>query len=296
MYTIKAAALRSGVGAPLIRAWERRYGVPKPTRTTSGYRLYDDATIELLRTMRALIESGWTASEAARAIGAGEIATVTGNASPEAPGEDRGNRSRMIERFVAAAESTSPADTEAVLDDIFGSGSFEAIVDDLLMPSAAAMGESWVAGRLSVGSEHAASAAIARRLSAVYQAAGVPARPSVAVGLPPGGRHELGALAFAAALRRRGIGVLYVGPDVTVEGWVDAVRRSRARAAVMGVVTPADRAAADAVIAALREAGVGLIALGGAAAGAPGANDMVILPPRVVDAAVVIAEALGRRR
>ena len=42
MYTIKEAAARSGVGAPLIRAWERRYGVVNPTRTRAGYRLYDD--------------------------------------------------------------------------------------------------------------------------------------------------------------------------------------------------------------------------------------------------------------
>ncbi|MBE3074340.1 MAG: MerR family DNA-binding transcriptional regulator, partial [Actinobacteria bacterium] len=41
MYTIKEASARSGVGAPLIRAWERRYGVVTPTRTASGYRLYD---------------------------------------------------------------------------------------------------------------------------------------------------------------------------------------------------------------------------------------------------------------
>ena len=31
MYTIKEASARSGVGAPLIRAWERRYGVVAPS-------------------------------------------------------------------------------------------------------------------------------------------------------------------------------------------------------------------------------------------------------------------------
>ncbi|MFH1475474.1 MAG: MerR family transcriptional regulator, partial [Chloroflexota bacterium] len=65
MYTIKEAAARSGVGAPLIRAWERRYGVVMPRRAPSGYRLYDAATINVLSTMRSLVDSGWTASEAA---------------------------------------------------------------------------------------------------------------------------------------------------------------------------------------------------------------------------------------
>ena len=234
MYTIKEASARTGVGAPLIRAWERRYGVVTPTRTASGYRLYDDATLGVLVTMRTLVESGWTASEAARAITAGEVTVTAEAVEPREPADASTNRARLIARFVAAAESTSPTETEAALDAMLIAGSFEAVVDDLLLPATAALGDAWMAGRLSVAAEHAASAAVARRLGAVYQAAGVPTRPSVVVGLPPGSRHELGAFAFAATLRRRGVGVLYVGADVTVEGWIDAVGRTHARAAVSG--------------------------------------------------------------
>jgi MerR family transcriptional regulator, light-induced transcriptional regulator len=303
MYTIKEAAARSGVGAPLIRAWERRYGVVAPARTPSGYRLYDAATINVLVTMRSLIESGWPASEAARAITAGEVdlrdesAEASGARAP-APSAGAANRANLIARFLAAAEATSPDETEATLDAIFATGSFEAVVDDLLMPAAAALGEAWATGRMSVAAEHAASAAIARRLAAGYQAAGVAARLSVVVGLPPGARHELGALAFAVALRRRGVGVLYVGADCSIEGWLDVVARTGPRAAVIGVVTPDDRAAATTLLEALRTAGVPLVAAGGAAATAelaPGSS-LVILPGRVVDAAGVVAEAVRRRR
>ena len=73
VYTIKEASSRSGVGAPRIRAWERRYGVIAPIRTPSGYRLYDEATVDVLVAMRGLVESGWAASEAARAIRSGEV-------------------------------------------------------------------------------------------------------------------------------------------------------------------------------------------------------------------------------
>ncbi len=307
MYTIKEASARSGVGAPLIRAWERRYGVVRPARTTSGYRLYDDATIGVLVTMRALIESGWTASQAARAISAGEVSVEAraaegrSRAAESLPEAARSaateHRARTIAKFVAAAQSTSPADTEAALDVIFAAGSFEAIVDDLLMPATAALGDAWAAGTLSVAAEHAASAAVGRRLAAVYQAAGVPARPTVLVGLPPGARHELGTLAFAAALRRRGIGVLYLGSDVTVEGWIDVAARTHARAAVVAVVVPADRDGAAAVIAALQALAVPIVAVGGAAAGpqlAP-TNGLLVLPGNVVEAAAIIARAVGPR-
>jgi DNA-binding transcriptional MerR regulator/methylmalonyl-CoA mutase cobalamin-binding subunit len=307
MYTIKEASARSGVGAPLIRAWERRYGVVRPARTTTGYRLYDDATINVLLTMRALTESGWTASEAARAISAGEVpveaasdedrsmaATIQREAAPSAAAE---HRSRIIARFVAAAQSASPAETEAALDAVFAAGSFEAIVDDLLLPAMAALGDAWAAGTLGVAAEHAASAAVGRRLAAVYQAAGVPARPSVLVGLPPGARHELGTLAFAAALRRRGVGVLYLGSDVTVEGWIDVAARTRARAAVVGVVVPSDREGAAAVIAALQAQAVPIVAVGGAAAGPEltPTNGLLVLAGNVVEAAATIARAVGQR-
>jgi DNA-binding transcriptional MerR regulator/methylmalonyl-CoA mutase cobalamin-binding subunit len=303
MYTIKEAAARSGVGAPLIRAWERRYGVVRPTRTDAGYRLYDDATIGVLVAMRSLTESGWTASEAARAIAAGEVdvAALATTGTAGAGGSDpigAAHRDRLIARFVTAAEANSAADTEATLDEILASGSFESVIDDVLLPAAAALGDAWAAGRLSVAGEHAASQAVERRLAAAFQAAGAPGRVSAVVGLPPGSHHELGALAFAAALRRRGVGVLYLGADVTVDGWVDALARTRARAAVIGVVTPDDRTSAALVVTALLARDVPLVAVGGAAASLPlgEAPGVVRVADRVVDAAATVTEAVGGRR
>jgi DNA-binding transcriptional MerR regulator/methylmalonyl-CoA mutase cobalamin-binding subunit len=303
MYTISQASARTGLGAPLIRAWERRYGVIAPVRTASGYRLYDEAAIRTLLAMRALVDSGWAPSEASRAIAAGEVAVdevASGPGSSAGPARSTAaaHRARLIDRFVAAAESASPVDTEAVLDEVLASGSFEAVVDDLLLPAAAALGESWAAGRLSVAGEHAASAAVARRLAAAFQAGAIAGRTAVVVGLPPGSRHELGALAFAVALRRRGVGVLYLGPDVPIDAWIDVVQRTRARAAVVGVVTESDRESAAGVIAALEAEGIQVVAIGGAAASldvAP-ANGVLVLPERVVDAAATVESAVGRRR
>ncbi|HEU0235236.1 MAG TPA: MerR family transcriptional regulator [Candidatus Limnocylindrales bacterium] len=301
MYTIKQASARTGLGAPLIRAWERRYGVIAPTRTASGYRLYDDAAIGTLRTMRSLVESGWSASEAARAIRAGEVRVTDVAVGGPPPGTGgpaavEPYRSRLVERFVAAAGSSSPADIEALLDEILASGSFEAIVDDVLLPASAALGGAWASGALSVAAEHAASAAVARRLAAAFQAAASPARSAVVVGLPPGSRHELGALAFSVALRRRGVGCLYLGADVPVEAWVEAVRRTKARAAVIGVVTDEDRVPTRAVVEALLPERVSVIALGGSAAADTATGDgVIVLPSRVVEAAGAVAGAVARR-
>ncbi|MEO8252593.1 MAG: B12-binding domain-containing protein, partial [Chloroflexota bacterium] len=187
-----------------------------------------------------------------------------------------------------------PAAVEGALDDLFGRGSFEAVIDDLVLPAAAMLGEAWADGQIDVAAEHLASSAISRRLSALFDQGGLPGSgPRVLVGLPPDSRHELGALAFAVALRRLGVDVLYLGADVPVKSWADAATESAAQAAVVAVVTARDVSPAEEVATELRAALPDLLlAFGGAAA--PSVSrplDRILLPARVVDA----AQSLHRR-
>ncbi len=182
--------------------------------------------------------------------------------------------------------------TGAVLDDVFAKGSFESIVDDLLMPALSSLGRAWSEGRLDVAAEHAASAAIHRRLSALYEAAAVMGDASVVVGLPPGSRHELGALAFAVAVRRLGVGVLYLGADVPVASWIHVMKQNRARVAVIAIVQESDQARALEVADGLRSSGISpILAVGGRSARFEGALEagIVVLPDRINEAAVITA-------
>ncbi|MBA2382499.1 MAG: MerR family transcriptional regulator [Chloroflexi bacterium] len=288
MYTIKEAAARSGVSVPVLRAWERRYGIVEPDRTAAGYRLYDDEALERIRTMRRLIDAGWMPSTAASAILVGDpLALATGRA-PVAPDVAFDNAARdadlnLIDAFVTAAIRLDAAGLEVVLDRMFGQGSFERVADRVLLPALSNVGEAWADGRLSVAGEHAASHAALRRLAAAYQAAGrqAPRDGAIMVGLPPTVRHELGALAFSTAARRARLPVLYLGPDLPVEDWVESARATLAQAAVIGVVTADDIRPAVEVAVALRATNPDLmIAFGGRSAGRTGEvfND----DPRIV--------------
>ena len=297
MYSIKQASIRSGVSVPLIRAWERRYGVVSPKRTPSGYRLYDDQAIATLVRVRELTESGWTASEASRAVLEGEVTVPAPRPQPVTTvitsEEGHAEAADLVNRFVEAAAAMDIAATGAALDEIFARGSYEAIVDDLLMPALVAMGQAWTEGRVDVAAEHAASAAVHRRLSALYEAAATIDEPLVVVGLPPGSRHEIGALAFAVALRRRGVGVLYLGPDVPVASWVHVIEQNRARVAVMSVVQQVDRVSALEVATALQDLGSKpALAVGGGSSDWAGAQEagMVVLPNRINEAADATAK------
>ena len=297
MYTIKQAAARAGLTVPVLRAWERRYGVVAPARTPSGYRMYDDAAIARVRTMRRLVDSGMAPSEAARSIASGAVPVPDSERSSIL---DEPGTASFSDRFVAAAASFDVVAIEEVLDEMFAAGTFERVADDHLLPALKALGDAWADGRLDVAAEHAASHAVLRRLSAAYQAAGRPSDEmgTILVGLPPGARHELGGLAFAIAARRTGLPILYLGPDLPIADWVGVAVRMHARAAVIGVVTPADREPAERVATALLAARPDLlVAYGGRSApalvSAPGAVGQPIRLPDSLSASVrALADAV----
>jgi methylmalonyl-CoA mutase cobalamin-binding subunit len=99
-----------------------------------------------------------------------------------------------------------------------------------------------------------------------FVAAGAPGDQGdvVLVGMPPGARHDLGALAFATAARRGGLSVRYLGADLPLQDWLDALVRTKARAVVIGTVIGSDVEPAERVARALRAADPGvLICFGG---------------------------------
>jgi DNA-binding transcriptional MerR regulator/methylmalonyl-CoA mutase cobalamin-binding subunit len=251
MYNIKQAAQRSGVTVPVLRAWERRYGIVSPARSSSGYRRFDDEAIARVRAMRGLVDSGWSPSAAAAAIVAGRVPVPRDDGAASAaaggsivPDDAAAGSAELAGRLVLAARDLDEAAVEAVLDDLFSRGSFERVASEALFPALERLGEAWASGEVSVAGEHLASGAVLRRLALAFEAAGrgSGARPRVLVGLPPGGRHELGALAFAVAARRTGLSVTYLGADLPGPDWVAAA--VDADAAVVGVVTARDRKAA----------------------------------------------------
>ncbi len=297
MYTIKQAALRAGVSVQLLRAWERRYGIVRPDRTPSGYRLYDEAAIDRLRAMRRLVDEGWAASQAAREIEAHGV-PVSPAPSLRSQGNGLDRDTDMTQAFVEAAAELDDARLEAILDELFAASSFEHAVEQRVMPALRGLGDAWAAGTVSVAAEHAASHAVLRRLSAAFEAAGrLDIESPVLIGLPPGSRHELGALAFATAARRRGIGVVYLGADVPERSWRDAADVVGARGVVIGIPTPEDRESGEGVAHEMSAMGDVVVAVGGlGATGAELPADVIRLPDDIPNAAAALEQALADRR
>ena len=267
MYTIKGAAERVGISPSTLRAWERRYGVVTPQRTEAGYRVYSEEDVRALARMARLVDAGRPPSlaaqesrrQSAQASGGGDAVSSDLLSSDIDPTID-------IEALVEAAAELDADRLEVVLDQMMARGSFEAVVDHILIPALEALGEGWASGRVSVGGEHLASNAVTRRLSAAYEAGTrLAAGPRVLVGMPPGGRHELGLFAFAVAARRHGLVTDYLGADLPLADWLAAAAAPEATAIVIAMPTEADVAATKEVLTALQAQRPDLIiAVGGA--------------------------------
>lgn len=261
MHTVKRAAELTGITPDTLRMWERRYAVVTPTRSEGGYRLYDEDDLRRLAAMRALVDSGWTAREAAQRVlddAARGIDAVLPSGSRPMLGD--------VEVLARIGRGFDGPALDAALDEAFALGSFEQVVDSWLMPALARLGSAWKDGAVSVAGEHFVSATVQRRLAALFDAAGSSSTgPCVVVGLARGSRHELGVLAFATALRRAGADVVYVGADLPPEDWARTVQLRSAEAVVLGVPAPEDVDGVRETITALAAASVHApVFLGGA--------------------------------
>lgn len=285
-YSIGDVADLTGVATGTLRAWESRYGLVTPTRTAAAYRSYSDDDVEVFRRMRLLVDSGVPARRAARmALDPASVpdrTSVAASAPAGSPLMDHDSLARAASRF-------DPVALQRTLDEAFALASVEHVLDEWLMPSLTRLGAAWEAGEVDVAAEHFVSAAVMRRLAALFEATGSRG-PRVLVGLPPTCRHELPVLAFAVCLRRTGVDVIYLGADVPLESWLEVVRTSAPRAAVISATHSPDVEAAIATTEVLRASGVPVVYVGGHAATA--VTGGTPLPPTLSVAAQLVSTAL----
>ncbi len=221
VYRIKAAAEQAGVTPELLRAWERRYGVPSPGRSPSGYRLYSEEDIRAVRWILGQTESGLGPRQAAGLFkgnlsGAAEESTL------------RTVRTTLLGLLLARELGKAKALLERA---ILGHG-FETVCTEVIWPLLAWVGEMWHRGEITPADEHWVSeslkSVLIRRLTQERNAA--PNAVRAVVACAPGELHEIGALMLALFLTRRGFDVLYLGQGVPLAALRRFVRKSGAKA------------------------------------------------------------------
>jgi DNA-binding transcriptional MerR regulator len=210
---------RTGVTPELLRAWERRYGLLRPARSAGGFRLYSEADERRVVLMRAHLQRGLAAAEAARraADQAAAVPGVAENVSAELEDAARALRS--------ALDSFAEADGQAALDRLLGGFTIETVLRDVVIPYLSELGERWADGEATVAQEHFASNVLRGRLLGLARGWDSGEGPRALLACAPGELHDLGLIAFGLALRRRGWRITFLGPDTPTDTLVDTTRQ-----------------------------------------------------------------------
>jgi DNA-binding transcriptional MerR regulator/methylmalonyl-CoA mutase cobalamin-binding subunit len=244
-HPIQVVARRTGLSPDVLRAWEKRYGVVEPERSSGGRRLYSDEDIERLRLLRRATRSGRRIGQVA-ALKIEELAAIVrederqaAEAEPEAALGELGAADAYLTAALGAVERLESRELEALLNRALVTLNAATVIEKVAGPLMRRLGELWGAGELQPAHEHLASVVLRRVLGRVIRSAEpVGAAPNVVVATPVGQRHEFGALFAAAAAAFEGWRVTYLGPDLPAQDIAIAARETGAEAAALSLVHP----------------------------------------------------------
>ncbi len=238
-FNLKAVLQETGIAADTLRAWERRYSLPKPQRTAGGHRLYSQRDIHLIKWLLARQREGLSISRAVQQwnelVASGEdplaqiaLLTASGLAS------SLPNIDSQREEWLASCFAFDEAGAEQVLSLAFALYPAESVLSGILLHGMQEVGNRWQHRQATVQQEHFASGLAIRRLNALLSAAAPPVQPgTIVLACPPAELHSLPLLYINVMLRRRGRNTVYLGADVPLENLEETARAVDASLVIM---------------------------------------------------------------
>lgn len=227
-YTIKEIEERSGVAAATLRQWERRYGFPRPQRSSGGYRLFSDDDLANIVQMQAFVAKGVPPSRAAQLV----RETVPEQLGGRSPAE-------LAAELGGALRALDAARAERILSEAHAVHTFDDVLLAVIAPAMMEIGDLWHAGEVNVATEHFASQFIQGRLRLLLtlmpHSSG--ARRAL-VACAPGELHELGALIVAIVLSRQGFDITYLGQATPLQDLAAMANETAADAVLISASLP----------------------------------------------------------
>lgn len=237
-YPIRAVSKLTGIAIDTLRAWERRHGAVTPGRDDRG-RMYTESDIARLRLLRDAVEQGHSIGRLA-GLADGELrhlASATGAIAT--PAVDPARRTSFdTAPLIAALHKYDAVGIDQEITRLAALLRPINLLQDVLMPVFAQVGDSWHRGRTGIAKEHLMTATVRNILGSflrLYARPDAPARLLFAT--PAGDRHEIGTIGAAMLAASGGLGVAYLGPDLPAAQIVESVRPAGAQVLVLGLTS-----------------------------------------------------------
>ncbi len=221
-FSIKDLELFSGIKAHTIRAWERRYGLLKPSRSNTNIRSYDMDDLRTILNTSLLLKKGMSISQVAALTEEQRREKIKTGISDQLDKDEALNALKMA--TVAYDEELFERTSRNYRID----HGFEALVENLYLPLLNMIGLLWQSSSICAAQEHFSSNLVRQKLVSAIDS--IPlgsdrAQPVVVLYLPENEIHELGLLYLQYRLRRAGRRTIYLGESVPIEDIVDLARQ-----------------------------------------------------------------------
>jgi DNA-binding transcriptional MerR regulator len=215
IHRIHRVAKLTGLSKDVIRVWERRFGLLKPTRGANRYRNYSDEDVTLLRFLKEQLDAGSSIGELAK-LGREELLGRARASAPRVSFVDN-TFSRLLRELLSTLNPFDRVIFEKRLNGAVAVVPFEEALHGILLPLQEQVGQLWHEGHVNVALEHYVTKQIQQKIfSAMNQLPVAEFGAKVIVACPPGEEHDIAALAVAYRCRVRGCRVYYLGANVPI--------------------------------------------------------------------------------
>lgn len=275
--SIKVVSELTALPMGTLRAWERRYGFPKPERREgSNRRVYTEAQIERLKQIAEALGRGYRPGDVIH------LPRAELNALLQIPRGAPLLRAGAVADVGTLLELLQQDDVKRIEDELrlaaaaLGARRF---VVDVAQPLAIAVGQAWAQGELAIRQEHVMTECLTtqlRALLATHQIAS--GAPTVVLTTLPGEPHTLGLQMVALYLALNGARPRLLGASTPPDQIIAAQHAFQAQVVGVALTAAADLASAQRDLSRLTRGLPESVALW---VGGSGAGQLTRLPPRV---------------
>lgn len=144
-YYIQQVSEITGISKQLIRKWEDRYQLVIPSRLENGYRIYTDNDINLLLTVKELIDQGQSVKQVATLIHKGEIKIKNESNKHLHLNVDRTNNVYVI-KLLQEGAACKEAEMYETLQQAYFQLGLDRFLKDVIVPFLKDVGLKWEKG------------------------------------------------------------------------------------------------------------------------------------------------------
>ncbi|MBX3335461.1 MAG: cobalamin B12-binding domain-containing protein [Nitrospira sp.] len=218
-HRIHRVAKLTGLSKDVIRVWERRFNLLKPTRGTNRYRNYSDEDVMMLRYLKEQLDGGASIGELAK-LGREELVTRARANTPRVAVVEN-MFGRLLQELLSTLNPLDRVTFEKRLNGAVAVVPFDEALSGILLPLQEQVGQLWHDGHIGIAVEHYVTSQIQQKIfSAMNQLPVAEFGATVVVACPPGEEHDIAALAVAYQCRVRGCRVYYLGANVPIAALV----------------------------------------------------------------------------